>query len=187
MPSHIFARVGLWQDDINSNLASIAATRKTAAMHMGGEGHQFHAMDFLFYAYLQSGREADARKLIEKSKPCPKMHDMYGVGFRSAPWPLKRTSPRLYPTRNARLGRPPRRSRRWQFQAPPADSTGLLGASAIGAAHLHQTDGSAQRSAARSKPSTRNLSRRKRQTLPKAAEDDLKQAQAWLALRRRQV
>ncbi len=61
MPSHIFARVGLWQDDINSNLASIAATRKTAAMGMGGEGHQFHAMDFLFYAYLQSGREADAQ------------------------------------------------------------------------------------------------------------------------------
>ena len=47
MPSHIFARLGLWQDDISSNLASIAATRKTAAMHMGGEGHQFHAMDYL--------------------------------------------------------------------------------------------------------------------------------------------
>ena len=62
MPSHIFARLGLWQDDIDSNLASIAATRKTAAMHMGGEGHQFHAMDFLVYAYLQSGREADARQ-----------------------------------------------------------------------------------------------------------------------------
>ena len=62
MPSHIFARVGLWQDDINSNLASIAATRKTAAIHMGGEGHQFHAMDFLLYAYLQSGRgKADRR------------------------------------------------------------------------------------------------------------------------------
>ena len=41
MPSHIFARLGLWQDDIDSNLASIAATRKTAAMHMGGEGHHF--------------------------------------------------------------------------------------------------------------------------------------------------
>ena len=48
MPSHIFARVGMWQEDINSNLASVAATRKSAAMHMGGEGHQFHAMDFLF-------------------------------------------------------------------------------------------------------------------------------------------
>src|ERR1700722_912990 len=81
MPSHIFARVGLWQDDINSNLASIAATRKTAAMHMGGEGHQFHAMDFLFYAYMQSGREAEAKALMEEVKAMPEMHDMYGIGF----------------------------------------------------------------------------------------------------------
>lgn len=81
MPSHIFARVGLWQDDINSNLASIAATRKTAAMHMGGEGHQFHAMDFLVYAYLQSGREADAQKVIDEVKAMPKMKSMYGDDF----------------------------------------------------------------------------------------------------------
>lgn len=81
MPSHIFARVGLWQDDINSNLASIDATRKTAAMHMGGEGHQFHAMDFLVYAYLQSGREADAQKVIDEVKAMAPMKDMYGMGF----------------------------------------------------------------------------------------------------------
>lgn len=86
MPSHIFARVGLWQDDINSNLASIAATRKTAAMGMGGEGHQFHAMDFLVYAYLQSGRESEAQSLIEEVKAMPPMHDMYGMG----------TDPRTY-------------------------------------------------------------------------------------------
>jgi tetratricopeptide (TPR) repeat protein len=66
MPSHIFARLGLWQDDIDSNLASIAATRRTAAMHMGGASHQLHAMDFLQYAYLQCGREADAKKLTEE-------------------------------------------------------------------------------------------------------------------------
>jgi tetratricopeptide (TPR) repeat protein len=72
----------LWQDDINSNLASIAATRKTAAMHMGGEGHQFHAMDFLVYAYLQSGREADAQKVIEEVQAMPaKKDDMYGMDF----------------------------------------------------------------------------------------------------------
>src|SRR5713226_7487674 len=65
MPSHIFARLGLWQDDIDSNLASIAATRKTAALHMGGASHQLHAMDFLEYAYLQCGREAAAKKLLE--------------------------------------------------------------------------------------------------------------------------
>ena len=81
MPSHIFARVGLWPDDINSNLASIAATRKTAAMHMGGEGHQFHAMDFLVYAYLQSGREAQAQKIIDEVNAMPPMPDMYGMGF----------------------------------------------------------------------------------------------------------
>jgi len=81
MPSHIFARLGLWRDDIDSNLASIAATRKSAAMHMGGEGHQFHAMDFLVYAYLQSGREADALRLIDDVRGMPEMKDMYGAGF----------------------------------------------------------------------------------------------------------
>jgi hypothetical protein len=81
MPSHIFARVGLWQDDINSNLASVAATRKTAAMGMGGEGHQFHAMSFLVYAYLQSGREVEAAKIIDELKTMPKMESMYGMDF----------------------------------------------------------------------------------------------------------
>jgi len=88
MPSHIFARLGLWQDDIDSNLASIAATRKTAAMHMGGEGHQYHAMDFLVYAYLQTGREADAQHVIDEVKAMPAMHDMYGLGFDPRIWAL---------------------------------------------------------------------------------------------------
>jgi len=79
MPSHIFAHLGLWQDDITSNLASIAASRKYA--EMGGEGHEFHAMDFLFYAYMQSGREADAHRLMEEVKAMPPMKDMYGMGF----------------------------------------------------------------------------------------------------------
>src|SRR5882724_5319020 len=77
MPSHIFARVGDWQSSIKSNQASIEATRKTAAMHMGGAGHQFHAMDYLIYAYLQSGREADAQKEIDEVKTLPEM-DMGG-------------------------------------------------------------------------------------------------------------
>src|SRR5882762_573911 len=73
MPSHIFARVGDWQASIESNRASIEATRKTAAMHMGGAGHQFHAMDYLIYADLQSGREAEAQKLIDEVKTMPEM------------------------------------------------------------------------------------------------------------------
>lgn len=81
MPAHIFARLGLWQDDIDSNVRSIAATQKEAAEHMGGEGHQFHAMDFLVYAYLQTGHEQDAQKIIDEVRAMPPMHDMYGVGF----------------------------------------------------------------------------------------------------------
>jgi hypothetical protein len=65
MPSHIFERLGLWQDDIDSNLASVAATRASTAMHMGGADHQLHAMDFLEYAYLQSGRDVDAKNAID--------------------------------------------------------------------------------------------------------------------------
>ncbi len=81
MPAHIFARLGLWQDDIASNVASIAATQKEAAMHMGGEGHQFHAMDFIVYAYLQTGREQDAHKIIDEVRAMPPMKDMYDMGF----------------------------------------------------------------------------------------------------------
>lgn len=71
MPSHIFARLGMWQPDIDSNLASVAATEKVLAMHMEGAAHQFHAMDFLLYAYLQSGREKDAQQLIQRVQSMP--------------------------------------------------------------------------------------------------------------------
>jgi tetratricopeptide (TPR) repeat protein len=81
MPSHIFARLGMWQEDIDSNLASIAASRNATATHMGDEGHQYHAMEFLLYAYLQSGRETEARRVIEELKTLPKMSNMYGRDF----------------------------------------------------------------------------------------------------------
>jgi len=89
MPSHIFERVGDWPDDITSNLASIAATRKTAAMHMGGEAHQYHAIDFLIYAYLQSGHEDEAAKWIAEVKTMPEMkmagQDMHAFAMSKFP------------------------------------------------------------------------------------------------------
>jgi tetratricopeptide (TPR) repeat protein len=78
MPSHIFAQLGLWHEDIQSNLASIAASRNAAVSHMGEEGHQYHAMEFLMYACLQSGRDEQAKKLIEEVRVLPKMKSMYG-------------------------------------------------------------------------------------------------------------
>ena len=43
--------------------------------------HQFHAMDFLVYAYLQVGREQDAQKIIDEVRAMPATKDMYGMGF----------------------------------------------------------------------------------------------------------
>jgi len=66
MPSHIFARLGLWQEDIQANLKSVALTQQSGAMYMGG--HELHAMHFLLYAYLQTGQDEAARKVLEQSK-----------------------------------------------------------------------------------------------------------------------
>jgi tetratricopeptide (TPR) repeat protein len=58
MPSHIFTRLGLWEDAISSNIASAAAARKH-----GDQGDEFHALDYLAYAYLQLGRNGEAEKI----------------------------------------------------------------------------------------------------------------------------
>ena len=64
MPSHIFVRLGLWQDSINSNIAARSSGAHAAEMHMAEAHYQTHAMDFLNYSYLQSGQEAKAREVI---------------------------------------------------------------------------------------------------------------------------
>src|SRR5882672_8979006 len=66
MPSHIFARLGLWQDDINSNLAAIKASDKMASMHLHLLHHEVHSLDFLEYAYLQVGDDDSAKAMIDK-------------------------------------------------------------------------------------------------------------------------
>ena len=65
MPSHIFVRLGLWLDSINSNIAANASGAHAAEMHLAEAHYQMHAMDFLSYSYLQSGQEAKAREVIE--------------------------------------------------------------------------------------------------------------------------
>jgi tetratricopeptide (TPR) repeat protein len=65
MPSHIFARLGLWQDDINSNLAAIRVADSMAAHHHVMH-HKVHSMDFLEYAYMQIGDDASAQATIEQ-------------------------------------------------------------------------------------------------------------------------
>lgn len=67
MPGHIFARLGMWPEDINANLASVAASQSAEARHLSGAFDQLHSYDFLLYAYLQSGQDADARDTLDKT------------------------------------------------------------------------------------------------------------------------
>jgi tetratricopeptide (TPR) repeat protein len=60
MPSHIYTRLGLWEQSITSNVAA-----RKAAHLQGDVGEELHAMDYLTYAYLQLGRDAEAARVLE--------------------------------------------------------------------------------------------------------------------------
>ena len=60
MPSHTFTRLGYWQDSIDTNILSAAAARKVNAI-----GEELHASDYQAYAYLQSGQDAAARRVVD--------------------------------------------------------------------------------------------------------------------------
>ena len=64
MPSHIFVRLGMWQDSITSNILAQAAGARAAEAHQAESHYQTHAMDFLNYSYLQSGQQAKAEAVI---------------------------------------------------------------------------------------------------------------------------
>ena len=70
MPSHIFTRLGLWDEAISSNQAAEAAARayaKSSGMP-GAWDQQLHAMDYLAYAYLQTGQDREADQILDELK-----------------------------------------------------------------------------------------------------------------------
>jgi len=77
MPTHIFTRLGLWPESIQSNLASAdAARRQVAKTHPGfGSFDQLHAMDYLAYAYLQGSQDQKAKQILDEMKTIDKLDD----------------------------------------------------------------------------------------------------------------
>jgi len=68
MPSHIFTRLGLWDEAIRSNRAAEAAAiayAKSKTMP-GSWDERLHAMDYLAYAFLQTGQDADAQRVLDE-------------------------------------------------------------------------------------------------------------------------
>jgi hypothetical protein len=86
MPSHIFTRVGYWQESIDSNAASARAAKADREA-----ADQLHAMDYQVYAYLQLGQDARAKAVIDE------MRDVKGFNenFMAGPYALS-ASPARY-------------------------------------------------------------------------------------------
>ncbi len=83
MPSHIFTRMGLWDENIESNLRSIDAA-KCYAENAGIKGNwdeELHGMDYLMYAYLQKGNNILAKKQFDYLRS---IRDVYPTNFKAA-------------------------------------------------------------------------------------------------------
>ena len=92
MPSHIFTRLGLWQESIDSNLVSAASAQKNNA-----PGNELHAKDYLIYAYLQGAQDREAKKALEappqgRADDPQYMNWLYAMGTSPARYAVERHS-----------------------------------------------------------------------------------------------
>jgi len=67
MPSHIFTRLGMWDESIAANRASAEASRSYAAMRHrdATEAEELHALDYMAYSYLQEAQDNEAKKIVD--------------------------------------------------------------------------------------------------------------------------
>lgn len=83
MPSHIFTRLGLWDECIQSNNASVSSAQCYAGL-AGIKGHwdeELHGLDYLVYAHLQKGENDSAQKLLQYVND---IHEVEPVNFKVA-------------------------------------------------------------------------------------------------------
>lgn len=85
MPSHIFTRLGQWDDSIASNLAA-----RDAAHQQGDIGEELHAMDYLVYAYLQCGRDAEAAQVVQQLRAMSRLNaGDFKAGYAATAMPVR--------------------------------------------------------------------------------------------------
>lgn len=92
MPSHIFTRLGLWEEDVQSNIRSEDAAKEYARQnHLAGAwDEQLHAMDYLAYAYLQQARDNEAQKVLDELRSIKKTDpENFKVAYSYAAIPVR--------------------------------------------------------------------------------------------------
>ena len=174
MPSHIFVRLGLWQETIDSNLAASASAARATEMHLSDPHYQIHALDFLDYAYLQSGQESRARQIIEDLHHIPGMADMKNMADEVAYF-VARNALELHHWREAASIPVPEVKLAWK------DST--YRARAIGAARIGDVEGARTATARLTEAIVARESeqREKGYYVPEGESIDQREAEGWLA------
>ena len=71
MPSHIFVRLGMWPETVQTNLRAAAAGKQAALEGRGDYTYQVHALDYVQYAYLQLGKSDLARAVVDEFDDVP--------------------------------------------------------------------------------------------------------------------
>jgi tetratricopeptide (TPR) repeat protein len=93
MPSHIFTRLGYWQESIATNLVSArVAKAELAATHPQGTGSAdaLHAMDYLMYAYLQLAQDSAAKALLDEISTIEQVDvERFGAAYALAAMPAR--------------------------------------------------------------------------------------------------
>ena len=92
MPSHIFTRLGMWDESIASNLKSAAAARELVKKKgfAGASREELHAMDYLAYAYLQTGQEAAAQRVLDDLSKMQKVDEpIFSVAYAATAIPVR--------------------------------------------------------------------------------------------------
>src|ERR687883_31872 len=98
MPSHIFTRLGLWQESIESNLVGHRAAKSYAEQTYGSGGYDqetVHTLDYLAYAYLQTAQDRAAKGVVDevaslRSGAPPNLPIAYALGAIPARYALER-------------------------------------------------------------------------------------------------
>lgn len=136
MPSHIFTRVGKWPESITSNTASAKVGEDYAPTKFGPGvvwDQTLHAMDYLEYAYLQTGQDAEAKRVLDELASFQKATpSTLGAGYAIAAIPARYAVERQDWAAAAALPTP---SVAFPWQRFPWTAAMITYARALGAAH----------------------------------------------------
>jgi tetratricopeptide (TPR) repeat protein len=99
MPSHIFTRLGMWDESIDSNRAAAEAARAYATMRHrdATEAEELHALDYMAYSYLQEAQDDKAKEVVDfaatvrKSNPELEFSAAYALAAIPARYALERS------------------------------------------------------------------------------------------------